>query len=135
MLRKILAVLGGIIVGISVIFLCHFIINKIYPAPSLADFDNAHVLSRIVSQMPRGTYFLLLIAYAIGSFTGGLAATFLGNRKEIVFSVATGVLVMVGTMLIINMFQIATPLWFMISSLLICIPFSVLGYLVVMDRK
>jgi hypothetical protein len=116
----------------AVISLCEWIVGKIYPAPSMADFDNAHALSRLVSQMPRGTYFLLLVGYAIGSFSGGFAATIAGGREDIVLSVATGVVLMAAG--IINLFQLPSPLWFMIASLLIYVPFSVLGYLVGMKR-
>jgi hypothetical protein len=130
--RRILAVLGGILVAMAVISLCEWIVGKVYPAPSLADFDNAHVLSRLVNQMPRGTYFLLLVGYAIGSFAGGLAATIIGGREEIILSVATGVVLMVAG--IINLFQLPSPLWFMISSLLIYVPVSVLGFVVGMKR-
>jgi len=132
MLRKIMAVLGGIIVAMAVKSLCEWGFNTLYPAPTAADFDNGHVLGRLVSQMPRGTYFLLLVGYAVAAFMGGLTATLIGGRKDIIFAVITGVVIMVYG--IFNLFQIPSPIWFLIVSLLVYIPFAILGYLAGMKR-
>jgi hypothetical protein len=127
MAKLILSIIVGIAVAMLIIMAAEMGAGKLYPTPSGVDFENAHALKRLMQQMPVGAYVCLLAGYAIGSFGGGLVATIISGRQSINAPVAVGVVAMVGG--ILNLIGIPHPLWFVIVSQFMYVPFALLAYL------
>ncbi|MDB5284318.1 MAG: hypothetical protein JWO06_3393 [Bacteroidota bacterium] len=132
MLRRFLSVLAGVAVAMAIISLLEFGSEKLYPPPSIKDYNNAQALERIMSQMPVKAFLWLLVGYALGSFAGGATATAISGRQMSAPALITGGIVMIGG--IMDLVQIPHPLWFVIVSLFMYIPFAALGYFV-MKKK
>jgi hypothetical protein len=76
---------------------------------------------------------MILLAYAAGSFAGGLVASLIAGIQQPKAAVIVGSILLVAG--IMNIVSIpGHPLWFIIVGCLLYIPFSYLGYLSVQKR-
>ncbi|HZV13606.1 MAG TPA: hypothetical protein VFA55_10360, partial [Candidatus Kapabacteria bacterium] len=108
------------------------LIRFIYPLPSGVNFDNPESARQAMSRMPACMFIVLLCAHEFGSFIAGLAASLLSGRGTSTSSLIAGALVMlVG---IWGMVVIYPPLWYVITSIPLYIPFAYLGYRVVRKK-
>jgi MFS family permease len=127
--RKILAVIVGFIVA-SAIFIIVQMGNSIVMAPPSAEVmaDRAK-LAEYMASGPTTAYIVVLIGYIIGSFAGGFVATKMGRR----WSPGATLAIIVGSLLtlamIANIMMLpGQPLWFIVASLLLFIPVTLIGY-------
>ena len=132
MLRRILAVIAGCVVAMAVIFLVESISHRFSPPPVGTDFKNPESLKHMMDNVPTNSFILLLGGYILGSFAGGLTATLLSGRNNFVPATVVGGILTAGG--IMDLVQIPHPLWFSAISLLLYVPFALLGYLAVRTR-
>lgn len=124
-MKNILSVIAGLITGFLVIMLIEFIGHKMYPLPpgfdlSLADRETKGLLMEI---MPSGAFMMLLLAYTLGSFSGGVVSSVISKKIRQPLIVG-GALTLGG---IANLIMIPHPVWFAIVSLLVYVPFALAG--------
>jgi cytochrome c biogenesis protein CcdA len=124
MIRNILAVLSGIIFGILTIGIVESIGHKIFTVPqevtqTIENADTDAVFALVSSEM----LLFVLVAYIIGSFVGGFITELISKR--LLLAVVTGSILMLGGVL--NLFMIPHPIWFVLVSILVYIPFAWLG--------
>lgn len=75
---------------------------------------------------------LLLVNYMVCSFLGGILSTLVAGRISAIPAIVIGiVLTLAGLYNVINLPQ---PLWFFVANLLVYLPFSYAGYLVVRKK-
>lgn len=129
MIRNILAVIIGIVLGILTIGLIESIGHNLFPVPQdivqTAENQDTEALFALIS--PQMLLFVLL-AYLLGSFFGGLITSLISKR--IMSSIITGGVIMLGG--VINLFMIPHPMWFILVSFVVYIPFAFIGGLLAM---
>jgi uncharacterized membrane protein YeaQ/YmgE (transglycosylase-associated protein family) len=98
--------------------------HKLFPIPQeitqTAEMQDTEALFALIS--PEILLFVLL-AYIIGSFIGGFIASLIG--KQTMLAVISGSVLMLGG--VINLFMIPHPIWFVLVSMLVYIPFALIG--------
>src|ERR1043165_4068225 len=95
MVKRILAVLAGVIAGVALVQATDMLSGKLYPPPAGIDFNNKEALKEMISNMPTNAFVLHLIGYAIASFVGGLVATLVADNNEPRAAMITGGVLMV----------------------------------------
>jgi hypothetical protein len=124
MLRNILAVIAGFLGGGIFVFVFESIGHWVYPIPVGLDVSNPDAIADYVSKAPVGAILSVLIAQSAGSFFGGLITGLIAVAKTptaIIYGALA--LMMAG----LNALMIAHPVWFLVPSLLLPIPLSLLG--------
>ena len=116
MIRKILAVVFGIVVAVVLIIAIEALGHAVYPMPDGLDFTNPEALKAYVMHAPIAALLLVLGAWLVATLVGGLLACFIAKESPLVYSAIIGGLVLMGT--IINLISIPHPLWFSITSVL-----------------
>ncbi len=114
MLRKILAVVFGVVAAVIVIIAIEALGHAIYPPPAGLDFTNRGAMETYVAGLPVGALLSVMLAWLAATFAGGLLACFIGREKPYVFAGIVGALVLTGT--VINLMSIPHPLWFSVTS-------------------
>lgn len=114
-LRNILAVLAGVIVGaaanMGVITLSGSIIpppEGVNPADMESIKQNMHLFQPIHFLMP-------FLAHAVGSFVGALVAALIAATHKMKFAIGLGIWTMVGGIMAATM--IPSPTWFIVADL------------------
>lgn len=122
--RKILAVLTGIVLGMLVIGLIEALGHRLFPVPQEVTqaYENQDTEALLALISPKMLLFVLL-AYVAGSFVAGIVSAWIGRSKDL--SLIAGVVLMLGGA--ITVFMIPHPLWFIVISLSVYIPFALLG--------
>lgn len=116
MIRKILAVVFGVVVAVVLIVVGEMLGHSVYPAPPDLDVDDVEALRAYVIGAPIGASLLVMGAWLVATLGGGLLACIISRETPLIYSAIVGGLVLVGT--IINLMSIPHPLWFSITSVL-----------------
>jgi len=133
MIKRILSVVTGLACGMIIIFLFEILSGKIYSPPPGTNFSDPESVKAMMKNMPTGAFLIILFSYAAGSFAGGLIGSLIRNiQKPDSAILIGGILLVAGIMNLVSL--PGHPLWFIISSLLIYLPGSYLGYLSVQKR-
>lgn len=124
MLKKVLAVIVGITVGVFGIMLIQNISSQMYPWPAELKLSDTEGVKQYFGTLPVAAFLMVILSYIVGSFFGGMAATTLSKEKYHSAIIVGGVLTLAG---IANGMNIPQPLWVSIVSVLVFIPFALLG--------
>lgn len=123
MLKKILAVIVGIAVGILGIMLIQGVSGQMYPWPEGLRLNDKDGVKQYINTLPIGAFLMVILSYVVGSFFGGMAAKSLSKLNQSAIIVG-GVLTLAG---LANAMSVPQPLWVSILSLLAFIPIALLG--------
>lgn len=123
--RRLLAVIGGILLGSLVIMIIEMLIHQMYPLPEGIDKGDKETMKQFVASLPTGALMGVLLAWASGAFTGGWFAAKVSQVSPMYHSLIVGMGLMV--MAIMNMIAIPHPGWFWVPGLLIHLPIAWLG--------
>lgn len=126
MVRKILAVLGGLVSGGIVISLVEMVARQLHPLPATIKIDDFAALAEHASKAPLSAQIAVLIGYALGAITAGFVSTIIAKDGKKIYAIICAVFFLAST--IINLSMIATPIWFWVIALLLWIPLSLLGH-------
>ena len=124
MFKKILAVVVGLLIGGLGISLVQALSGQMYPWPEGLDYNNKEAFAAFVNTLPTGAFLMVILSYVVGSFFGGMAATAVGKEKY-----SSGLIVGFGLTIagVMNAIAIPQPLWVSIVSIIVFIPFALLG--------
>jgi hypothetical protein len=128
--RKILAVIVGWIVAMTIITIGQMLMATMWSPPPTAVRSDPEILRAYMQELPTEAFIALLVIYAIASFGGGFIVTKMGRRV----SSGTSLPFIIATLLflggILNFFYMVPyhPLWVSILGLAIFYPFTLLGY-------
>src|SRR5258708_25975004 len=132
-MRRIWPYASGLGTAFIVILVLEAALSFIFAMPSSADLKDPGAIERAMRAMPTAAFAMLLVAYVVGSFAGGLTAALVSDGRSITPSIATGcALTIAGAA---NVFAMYHPTWFRVASLLTYLPFSYLGCLAARGRK
>jgi hypothetical protein len=123
MLRRVLAAIAGLIVGGIVVMIVETFGHRMYPPPPGLDMNNMEALRAAAANAPTGARAAVVVAWALGSFAGGLTAGRIG--RHIIPALAVGGILMLGG--IFNLATIPSPIWMWVAGILVFLPAAFAG--------
>ena len=132
MLRKILAIVLGVVAGGIVVGVTEAIGHMIYPVPAGLDPTKPELIAEYIRTAPMGALVAVLVSWALGALVAGIVATLIARVADAKFALIAGGVLLVFSL--INMFVIPHPGWFRIAGILLFLPMAALGYLLVKPR-
>jgi len=135
--RKLLAIISAIVVA-SAIFLIILMISTMFAVdtPKNLEYMSAAERAHYFGSMPIGAYLTIAFGYVLGSIAAGWMVTKVGQvRDGIIWPVIVGGLLTIGGCLVFFVVLPGQPTWLITLSLLIYIPFSILGYFLARGRS
>jgi hypothetical protein len=124
MKRSILGVLGGVVLGIMLVFLLARIGHAVYPTPDGFDFHNQEAVKDYLAANP-GVLLFVLAAHIVGPLAGAWLAAWIARRRPLSHALVVGVLFLAAG--IANMLMIPHPPWFWLVDLLVYLPAALAG--------
>ena len=115
MLRKILAVVAGIIATSVAVGLVQQLGHYLYPLPTGTDPNDAEAIKKYVETAPFMAIFFVIISYAVGALVGGFVSTSIANDGKKIYALIIGVLFLFTS--IYMMITIPSPIWFWILGI------------------
>jgi len=125
-IRNILAVIAGIILGSVVNMSLITVSGYVIPPPDGVDTSSMEGLREAMFLFEPKHFLMPFLAHALGTLVGAfLTAKLAGSRKMLLALVIGGVFLIGGT---INVFLLPAPLWFNVTDLVLAyIPMAYLG--------
>lgn len=124
MMKRILAIILGLIISFIIISLFQKLGHKLYPPPEGINMNDKEAIKTLVASMPMGAFIVLLISYMLGAFGGGFIAARV-SKDRIRPSIIVGAVLMLAGL--VNVIMIPHPLWFAILSIIMYIPMAYTG--------
>lgn len=128
--RKILAVVVALIVAWAIIMIFEMANSAVVRPPTLEMMSDPATLREFWNSVPTTSFVVVLLGYIVGAFGGGFIVTKMARQVSSgnSLSILIGVILMIGALL--NFFVIlpGQPMWFVVLSLIVFIPMSLLGH-------
>lgn len=124
-LKRVLAVMGGLVVGMILIGLLEGLGHLLFPLPEGIDTSDMDAMAEYIKTAPAAALIWVFVAWLVGAFGGGVAASMIG--KDFGRMPAYGVGIILTLFGLMNIYMIPHPAWFWLG-LLIFIPAALLGY-------
>ncbi len=115
MIRKIAAVVVGILLTSLVVGLVQQLGHYLYPLPAGTDPNDPEAIKKYVENAPFLAVFFVIISYAAGAFTASFVATKIANDGKKIYALFIGVLFLLTS--IYMMVTIPSPIWFWILGI------------------
>jgi hypothetical protein len=133
MLKNILSVVAGIMVAFMLIAGIEMLSHQIYSLPKNIDPNDKELMKNFMSEIPIGALIMILVAYMVGAFGGGIITGLMASEKRTQMGITTGVVLLI--LGISNLLMIPHPIWFSIASILLYVPAAYLGVLLSFKLK
>ncbi|WP_344826679.1 hypothetical protein [Chryseobacterium ginsenosidimutans] len=117
MIKRILAVIGGILVGSIGVWLMERLGHSLYPFPAGLKPDDLEGFKKYVENLPFMGKFIVILGYALGALVSGFVATKIAGNGKPAAAIICGVIFTFFT--IYNMVMLPTPIWFWILGILV----------------
>lgn len=114
-IRNILAVMAGIIIGSAVNMGIIMISGSIIPPPEGADVTTTESLKSTIHLFEPKHFIFPFLAHAIGTFAGAFLAALIAATYKMKFALGIGVFFLAGG--ISSVFMLPSPTWFIILDL------------------
>jgi hypothetical protein len=125
-IKNILAVAAGAILGSTVNMGIIMISGSVIPPPEGADVTTTEGLKAALPFFQPKHFVLPILAHALGTFTGAWVAALIAANHKMKFALGIGVFFMAGG--IANTFLLPSPVWFTVVDLVgAYIPMAYLG--------
>jgi hypothetical protein len=134
-IKSILAVIAGLVIGSVVNMGIIRISGSIIPPPEGADVTTMEGLKESMHLFQPKHFVFPFLAHAVGTLVGAIFAAIIAANHKMKFALAIGVLFLVGG--IINLFMLPSPVWFAIVDIVGAYVFMawIGGTLVINKRK
>ena len=123
MIKNILAVILGLIIGNITIMGLHYLGIYFYPLPEGVDMSDMTAIAEYVKIAPLGSLLIVMLAHIGGTFIAGLSTTLL-SKEIIIAYVVGGFFTIMG---IWNLYLLPHPMWFNIEVVLY-LPAAIFGF-------
>lgn len=125
-IRNILAVIAGIILGSIVNNGIIMLSGSIIPPPEGTDVTNMEGLKAAMHLFEPRHFIFPFLAHALGTLVGAFVAALIATKQKMMFAIIVGGFFLIGG--IVMVFLLTSPTWFIILDLLIAyIPMGWLG--------
>lgn len=126
LLRNILAVVAGIVVGSAVNVAIITVGPSLIPPPAGVDVTNAESLAGVIHLFEPRHFVMPFLAHAVGTLVGALVAYLAAASRKIAFAYGVGAFFLLGG--IAASFMIPVPVWFIALDLVLAyLPMAWLG--------
>lgn len=115
-LKNILAIIAGIIIGSGVNMGIIMISGSIIPPPNGADVTTSEGLKASMHLFQPKHFILPFLAHSLGTFAGALIAAIIAANHKMKFALGIGVFFLAGG--IASVFMLPSPTWFTVLDLL-----------------
>ncbi|HCE54539.1 MAG TPA: hypothetical protein DER05_05825 [Lutibacter sp.] len=115
-LKNILAIIAGIIIGSGVNMGIIMISGSIIPPPNGADVTTSEGLKASMHLFQPKHFVLPFLAHSLGTFSGALIAAIIAANNKMKFALGIGVFFLTGG--IASVFMLPSPTWFTVLDLL-----------------
>lgn len=132
MLRKILAVPAGLLLGVLCISVIEKSAHYLFPRPAAMNADNIDALKHYVETAPVMALLFVIIGYAVGAFTAGFSSTKIAGDGKKIYAVICGLIFLLQG--IYMMYILPTPIWFWISGIAVW-GLVLVGYKSALNKK
>lgn len=116
MLRKVVAIIFGVIVAVVLIMVVETFGHTLYPPPDDLDFTDMDKMAAYVDGLPIGALLFVMAAWVAGTLGGGLLACAIAREQPMVYAFSIAGMVLLGT--VFTLTQIHHPIWFSITSVI-----------------
>lgn len=124
--RNILAVVAGLILGGIVNMGIITISGSIIPPPEGADVTTPEGLKASIHLFEPKHFLMPFLAHAMGTFVGALVAALIAANRKMLFAIVIGLFNLTGGIVAVTM--IPAPMWFNVTDLALAyIPMAVAG--------
>ena len=123
--RTVLAIAGGLLVGLLVVMLGDGVSATVAPPPPGIDTHDHEALSEVMGEIPVAGFVVLLAGVALAGAAGAWVAARLSKSAHLRNGMIVGALLWAGT--IVNLFTVPHPVWFAVLSVLIVLPAAYAG--------
>ena len=125
-IRNILAIIGGVILGSVVNMGIITISGSIIPPPEGADVTTTEGLKEAMHLFQPKHFIMPFLAHALGTFAGALLAGFIAVNRKMMIALIIGFFFLIGG--IASVFMLPSPIWFTILDLVVAyIPMAYLA--------
>jgi hypothetical protein len=115
--RSILGIIGGFLIGMIVIFVIMMVNGYFHPLPASASYETLEDVGKAWLTLPYTFFIGMLVSYFLGLFFAGFAAAKIAGRGEIIHGFIISVLYsLIG---ISNFRAFPVPVWVIVSSFII----------------
>jgi hypothetical protein len=133
-IRNVLAVIAGLVVGGVVNMGIINISGSIIPPPEGADVTTMEGLKATMHLFEPRHFIFPFLAHALGTLVGAIIAGLLAANHRLKFALSIGLFFMIGG--IINVFMLPSPLWFTVIDLVgAYIPMGWIGGKIISGKK
>ena len=135
MLKRILAVVGGIVTANVIIIINEIINHRLYPLPSGVSYEtNKEAFFKYIETVPVEAKLMIIFGYAIAAFAGGFVATKIKNDGNRYYALIVGGFLLAATILNFMMMPIHTPIWIWVLG--IAAPFlAIVGFKLASNKE
>jgi hypothetical protein len=125
--RTILGAVVGLVLAVVTIMLVELAGHRVYPPPAGLDPMVTADMARIMATLPVGAMLIVVAAWLLGAFDGGLVAALIARKGHPrAAAVVPALMVMVGVVgMVLEM--PAHPAWMAVVGLLLPIPVALAG--------
>ena len=116
MLMKIIAVMGGIVVALTLIGVVQSIGHAVYPPPADLNIRDAEAFAAYRETLPAAAILFVLASYLAGAFAGPFVAGWLAGGPSLVYAALIGGVLLALT--VMNLVAIPHPIWFSVLAIL-----------------
>jgi hypothetical protein len=114
-LRNILAVISGLVVGSAVNMGIIMVSGSIIPPPEGVDNTTMEGLKAGMQLFQAKHFVFPFLAHALGTFVGAILAAIIAANRKILFALVIGVFFLAGG--VANILMLPSPLWFTVLVL------------------
>lgn len=114
-IKNILAVLMGVVIGGGVNMFIIMISSSIIPPPEGADLTTMEGLKASMHLLQAKHFIMPFLAHTIGTLVGALLAALIATRHKMRFALGIAVWFMIGG--VINTLMLPSPIWFTLVDL------------------
>lgn len=133
-LKNVLAVIAGAIVGSAVNMGIVMISGSVIPPPNGADTTTMEGLKESMHLFQPQHFIFPFLAHALGTFAGALLAAVIAANRKMIFALSIGAFFLIGG--IINVTMLPSPVWFTVLDLACAyIPMAYLAGKLVSNKK
>jgi len=114
--RSFVAVMGGMVVAVTIVSVCDLIAGTFHPLPAGLDLSDRAQVAAHAAAAPTSALLVVLLGWILGPFAGGLVASRVAarSRKQYAWVIA-GVLLAATAA---NLLAIPHPAWMVVGALL-----------------
>ena len=133
-IKNILAVLAGIVIGSIVNMGIIMISSSVIPPPEGADLTTMEGLKESMHMMQPKHYIMPFLAHALGTLVGAFVCALIAGSNKMRLALLIGAIFLVGG--IMNVYMLPSPKWFAVLDIVVAyLPMAWLGGNMAIKKK